>query len=165
MALIGFFSNLFGNKQKMKTSYSSFSGNFNEITSIVKREISFSGRDQYYIEVKDDKFNLRFEFTYSNKTKTYKLTEGKYFKSSDIRKIAKRFGLSLENNPYSKTLACSIEGLPESYGYSIYGAEVETTNGVYVCFFAKRGESAFAENIYFIQGIYHINRSLIPTSR
>ncbi len=163
MALIGFLSNLFGNRQKMKTTYSSFSGNFNQVTSNVKREISFNGRNQYFIEVKDSKDNLRFEFTYSNKTRTYKLTEGKYFKSSDIKQIAKRFGLGLKNNPYSNTLACSIEGLPDSYGYSVFGAEVDTINGVYVCIFAKRGESAFEENIYFIQGIYHINRSLLSS--
>ncbi|AWV99798.1 hypothetical protein [Arcticibacterium luteifluviistationis] len=146
----------------MKTSYNSFSGNFSQINSTVNREVSFSGRDQYYIEINDGLVNMRFDFTFSNETKIYKLTEGKYFKSADIRQIAKQFDLSVENNPYSNTLACSIQGLPESYGYSIYGAEVNKSNGVYLCLFAKKGESVFTENIYFIQGIYKINKSLLP---
>ncbi|MCB9302246.1 MAG: hypothetical protein H6566_16485 [Lewinellaceae bacterium] len=147
----------------MNSSYNSFIGNFHEVTSTVKKEVHFIGRGQYYIEVKDGQCIAKFEFTFSNRTRVYKLTEGIYFNSSDIRRISKEFNLSLRDNPYSKTLACSIQGLSEDYGYSVYGAEVNTSNGIFLCVFAKKGESAFVENIYFIDGIYKINSSLLPS--
>lgn len=145
----------------MNSGYTTFTGNFDELTSSVKKEVRFVGKDQYYIEVKDNKFNIRFEFSFSNRTKIYKLTEGKFFGSSDIRGIAKEFNLKLRDNPYSKTLACSIQGLSEDFGYTVYGAEVNTGDDLFLCVFAKRGDSAFVENIYFIDGIYKIKSSLL----
>jgi hypothetical protein len=76
-------------------------------------------------------------------------------------RLSKIFNLGLRVNPYSKRLTASVKGLSENYGYAVYGAEVNINSNVYLCVYAKRGESVFAENIYFIQGIYKINRSLL----
>ncbi len=166
MARTGFLNKILINKKMVNKSYISFKGNFIKTNSIVKREIHFKGREQYYIEINSDEGQVvRFEFTYSiNRTKVFKLTEGKYFNDSDIRKISNDFNLELKSNPYSKTLTCSIPDLSEDYGYAVYGAEVNTNMGVYLCVFAKKGQSVFVENDYFINGIYKIFKGLSPIS-
>lgn len=162
MARTGFLSKFFNFKKNMNKSFSSFRGNFSEANSTVKREIHFDGKEQFYIEINPEEGEVvRFEFTYPlNDTKLFKFSQ-ENFTESEIILISNNFNLSLRNNPYSKRLTCSIPGLSEDYGYAVYGAEVNTNKGTYLCIFAKKGQSIFVDNIYFINGIYKIAKSFL----
>lgn len=143
----------------MAISYNLFTGNFEGGTSLTKNEIHFVGKGRFFIEVKDEE--VRFELTYPlNGTRSFKISQ-ENFSKPEILSLSKRFNLGLGFNPYSKRLTTSIKGLSENYGYAVYGAEVNINDNVFLCVYAKRGESAFVENIYFIQGIYKINKSLL----